>query len=56
MAQPEVCPGCGADALEGAAYCVHCGHGLKPSSPTCRRVVEPDWTYCPACKTNLTEE
>lgn len=53
--QPEVCPGCGADALPDATYCVHCGYGLRPSCSGCGKVVEPAWTYCPTCRTHLTE-
>jgi hypothetical protein len=53
--KPKPCPGCGADVPRGAAFCVRCGHALRPACPDCRRPVEVDWAYCGACGRNLAE-
>jgi hypothetical protein len=50
-----VCPGCAADTVRGAAFCVRCGYGLLPACPGCRRLVEADWSYCATCGHNLSE-
>ncbi|HLN60998.1 MAG TPA: zinc ribbon domain-containing protein [Symbiobacteriaceae bacterium] len=46
---PEACPGCGADTVAGASFCVRCGYALRPACPSCRRPVETDWAHCAAC-------
>lgn len=46
---PDACPGCGADTVAGASFCVRCGYALRPTCPSCRRPVETDWTHCAAC-------
>lgn len=51
---PKACPGCGAETVKGAAFCVRCGFALRPACPSCRKPVEYDWAHCAACGTNLT--
>ena len=51
----EPCPGCGADTISDAAFCVRCGHALRPACPDCRRPVAVDWANCAACGSSLTE-
>ncbi len=53
-AQPP-CPGCGAETVKDAAFCVRCGMALHPTCHDCRRPVETDWTYCATCGSSLTE-
>jgi hypothetical protein len=52
---PPVCPGCGADTVKDAAFCVRCGFALHPSCPECRRLVQTDWSYCATCGRSLSE-
>lgn len=54
--EQEICRGCGADTPLNAAFCVRCGHALRPACPDCRRPVEVDWSYCSTCGTNLAGE
>ncbi len=52
---PE-CPSCGAGIDRDSTTCNLCGHKLfvaPPICPECFRDLEPNWTKCPHCKTNL---
>ncbi len=51
----EPCPGCGATVSAEHAFCVRCGHAVRPACPGCRRPVEADWGYCGTCGTELGE-
>jgi hypothetical protein len=60
IARPESpavlqCPGCGRE-IDGGAYCPHCGHDLSTAfCATCRYPLKPDWTFCPACRTEIRQ-
>jgi hypothetical protein len=58
IARPEdgrtlACPGC-AREVNGGAFCPHCGRDLSASfCSTCRYPLQPDWTFCPSCRTEI---
>jgi len=57
IARPEEttlkCPGCERE-VNGGAYCPHCGRDLSSAfCGTCRYPLEPDWTFCPSCRTEV---
>lgn len=58
IARPEQaralqCPGCGRE-LNGGAFCPHCGRDLAAAfCAACRYPLEPDWVFCPACRTEI---
>jgi Double zinc ribbon len=50
---PVPCPGCGAPARKGHAYCASCGAVVRPACPHCRQPVEPGWRNCAGCGGSL---
>jgi hypothetical protein len=58
IARPEngktlTCPGCSRE-VNGGAFCPHCGRDLSASfCATCRYPLEPDWAFCPSCRTEI---
>jgi hypothetical protein len=50
---PVPCPGCGAPARKGHAYCASCGAAVRPACPQCRQPVEPGWRNCAGCGASL---
>ncbi|HVO09207.1 MAG TPA: zinc ribbon domain-containing protein [Vicinamibacteria bacterium] len=47
------CPGCDRE-VDGGAFCPHCGRDLSTAfCGTCRYPLKPDWSYCPACRSEI---
>src|SRR6185503_7254407 len=58
IARPEggrrlTCPGCSREVADGA-FCPHCGRDLSRSfCAACRYPLQMEWSYCPACRTEV---
>lgn len=61
IARPEEakvlqCPGCGRE-VNGGAFCPHCGRDLAGAfCSACRYPLEPDWAFCPSCRTEIRRQ
>lgn len=50
------CPGCGAEAVPGLAYCTRCGEQVRSACGDCDRPLRFGWSFCPACGGTPTGE
>jgi hypothetical protein len=49
----HVCPRCGARAKSSFPFCPSCGASLASACPSCKNAVEPGWSHCARCGTQL---
>jgi len=47
------CPRCGAGVLPSHTFCPRCGAGVQPACQGCHRIIQPGWTHCAWCGTQL---
>ncbi|CUS05833.1 putative Adenylate/guanylate cyclase with TPR repeats [Candidatus Promineifilum breve] len=49
-----ICPTCGANNRDNAAFCRHCGRLLLSACPRCRAAAEPGANFCDSCGAPLS--
>jgi hypothetical protein len=47
------CSRCGAGVLPTHAFCPRCGASVQPSCQACHRPIQPGWTHCAWCGSQL---
>jgi class 3 adenylate cyclase/tetratricopeptide (TPR) repeat protein len=51
-----ICPSCGRENREGAAFCDACGTSLAPGCPKCGAQLRVDSKFCDSCGTPVTAD
>ena len=53
MTERQTCSNCHARIEGDFQVCPSCGQQLKRPCPKCERLLEPRWTFCPYCASNV---